>query len=178
VTKFEYQRGDRIHAVELTDLGGDRWHARWSVREPGVSHALATDDIDLHVAPLGDGVYSVLAGHEVLEARVERDGSKRKVVFHDGAVTLEHVDPLRTVGRAPRPAGGAESISSPIPGRVVGIPVAVGEAVADGQTVIVVEAMKMANELRAAHAGRVTAIRASLGDTVEAGAALVVIASA
>jgi biotin carboxyl carrier protein len=62
-----------------------------------------------------------------------------------------------------------------MPGRVVKVLVKVGEKVAAGQPAVVVEAMKMENELRAPRAGLVLNLRCTEGETVEAGQDLVVI---
>ena len=66
-------------------------------------------------------------------------------------------------------------IVAPMPGKVVRVLVTIGEAVEARQPVVVVEAMKMENELRAARAGTVVEIHASEGASVGAGALLVVI---
>jgi biotin carboxyl carrier protein len=64
-------------------------------------------------------------------------------------------------------------ITSPMPGRVLKVLVAEGDEVAVGQSVVVVEAMKMENELKTTKAGKVAEIFAQAGATVEAGAKLV-----
>jgi len=70
-------------------------------------------------------------------------------------------------------ASGSARVVAPIPGKVVAINVAVGDAVEAGQAVVVLEAMKMENELVAESAGTVARIPAEVGATVEAGATLV-----
>ena len=70
---------------------------------------------------------------------------------------------------------GAASIKSPMPGRVVRVLVTAGDHVTAKQPVVVVEAMKMENELRTPRDGVVTEVRVSAGVTVESGAVLVVI---
>jgi acetyl-CoA/propionyl-CoA carboxylase biotin carboxyl carrier protein len=67
---------------------------------------------------------------------------------------------------------GGEAIIAPMQGTVVRLPVMEGEEVAAGQVIAVVEAMKMENPLRAPHAGRVTGVQVSAGDTVAQGATL------
>jgi biotin carboxyl carrier protein len=69
----------------------------------------------------------------------------------------------------------AKSISAPMPGLVLKIQVEEGQKVQAGQGVVVVEAMKMENELKASADGVVTKIEVSEGDTVDKGAVLVVI---
>ena len=62
-----------------------------------------------------------------------------------------------------------------MPGKVVRILVAAGDEVAAGQGIVVIEAMKMQNEMKAPRAGRVAAIQARENDSVVAGAVLAVI---
>jgi biotin carboxyl carrier protein len=74
-------------------------------------------------------------------------------------------------------SGGGDSgpsrVMAPIPGKVVAIKVAEGDEVAAGQSLIVLEAMKMENELSAEQAGRVTAVHVNDGQTVDGGELLV-----
>jgi hypothetical protein len=70
---------------------------------------------------------------------------------------------------------GREEVSSPMPGAVVGVPVAVGQRVDAGHTVAVVEAMKMQNDVTSARSGTVLEIRVKAGDVVDQGAVLVVL---
>jgi|SRR5215217_5361442 len=70
---------------------------------------------------------------------------------------------------------GVVSIAAPMPGRVVRVLVAAGDEVAARQGVVVVEAMKMENELRAPRAGRVKEVSVAAGTPVEAGRILAVI---
>jgi biotin carboxyl carrier protein len=62
-----------------------------------------------------------------------------------------------------------------MPGTIVSLEVAEGEAVTEGQVLVVMEAMKMEHSLRAPYAGVVTAVRAETGDQVAAGRVLVVV---
>ena len=74
----------------------------------------------------------------------------------------------------PVPAGGV-SITSPMPGKILEVAVSAGQSVKNGDVVIVLEAMKMENEIFATADGKVTDIRVSNGDTVNSGDVLVVI---
>jgi acetyl/propionyl-CoA carboxylase alpha subunit len=74
--------------------------------------------------------------------------------------------------------GGAEGprpVKAPMPGRVVRLLVSVGDAVEEGQGVVVIEAMKMQNELKSPKAGRVVRVGAAVGDTVGSGDVLIVV---
>jgi biotin carboxyl carrier protein len=72
--------------------------------------------------------------------------------------------------------GGDENVVSPMPGSVVKILVAEGQTVAPGETVAVVEAMKMQNEITAVRGGTVNAVKVGPGDVVEQDTVLVVLA--
>lgn len=79
---------------------------------------------------------------------------------------------------APVAAAGAvtgDALKSPLPGTIKEVCVAVGDEVTEGQTLIVLEAMKMANNLEAEKSGKVTAIHVGVGDSVMEGAALITI---
>ena len=75
---------------------------------------------------------------------------------------------------APAPAGG-HSIKTPLPGVIIDVKVNVGDTVAKGQTVVILEAMKMENNINADRDGKVVAIQVAKGDTVADGAVLVVL---
>lgn len=71
------------------------------------------------------------------------------------------------------PAAGAEVVSSPMPGTIVSVAVAPGKAVKKGEVLVVLEAMKMENEIMAPHDATVAAVHVNKGDSVESGTALV-----
>lgn len=71
----------------------------------------------------------------------------------------------------PAPAGG-EQVSSPMPGTILAVNVAVGDTVKRGQVLMILEAMKMENEIMCPRDGRVTAIQTTKGAAVESGTPL------
>jgi biotin carboxyl carrier protein len=99
------------------------------------------------------------------------------VVTIDGyRFEIEVRDPRRWIRRSAAGAGGGlEAVSAPMPGKVVRVLVSAGDSVTAGQGLVVVEAMKMQNEMKASRAGRVSAITAREGATVNAGEVLVTI---
>jgi propionyl-CoA carboxylase alpha chain len=103
--------------------------------------------------------------------RVTRAGDHIHLTGGGGGVTFGLV-PRFSVPEPEIPGG---AIAAPMPGKVIEIRVAVGDAVEAGQVVAVLEAMKMENHLRAAENGTVTEIRAAVGDQVEKDALLMVI---
>ena len=119
--------------------------------------------------------WSVLIDGASFEAAV--DGA---TAYVDGqAVPVRVLDPRAYRRRVRGPAGGATAgpveVKAPMPGRVVKLLVQIGDRVAARQGVVVVEAMKMENELRAPRDGVVRDIRAREGASVDAGAILVII---
>ena len=73
-------------------------------------------------------------------------------------------------------AGEGTKVCSPLPGTITSINVKVGDTVAVGDTVVVLEAMKMQNNIEAENAGTVTSVMVNVGDSVMEGAVLVTIA--
>jgi biotin carboxyl carrier protein len=130
--------------------------------------------VDLSV--LEPGVYSLVVEGRSYEVSVreEKKGYLVDIGAHLIPVRLE--DPLARAGTAAASAVEGEAvITSPMPGRVVGIKIDVGQEVKEGEGVVVVEAMKMENELHAPKGGKVTQVLVKVGDAVEAGQDLVTI---
>jgi biotin carboxyl carrier protein len=126
--------------------------------------------------------------HDVLllplpDARRSAAGIERVEVVVDGwrfEVDLESEDRARlreraTRAKGDRARGGPLELRAIIPGRVVSVDVAHGDTVEAGQRVLVVEAMKMQNELRAPRAGTIGRLAVGAGQTVELGDLLLVV---
>ncbi len=123
------------------------------------------------------GVYSVLMDGRSYDARVEDGPAGEVFVIIDGhRFEVQVRDPRRWSRKSAGGAGeGVQSLVAPMPGKVVRVLVAPGETVEAGQGLIVVEAMKMQNEMKAPKRGRVLSVKAVEGDTVSAGEVLVTI---
>ncbi|HMA20260.1 MAG TPA: acetyl-CoA carboxylase biotin carboxyl carrier protein subunit, partial [Gemmatimonadaceae bacterium] len=85
----------------------------------------------------------------------------------------ERTRAIRDITAASSKATGPAPVVAPMPGLIVRVTVAPGDAVQAGQGLVVMEAMKMENELRASAAGTVKAVHASPGKAVEKGTILV-----
>ena len=71
------------------------------------------------------------------------------------------------------PAAGAHTVDAPLPGTIKQVLVSVGQEIAAGDTVVIMEAMKMENNITAEFGGKVTAVKVAVGDQVQSGQALV-----
>lgn len=91
------------------------------------------------------------------------------------AVTPQATAPAAQTATASAPQGKGEVVTAPLPGVILDIKVKVGDAVKAGQTVAVLEAMKMENEIESTASGTVTAVNAGKGDSVLEGAAIITI---
>ena len=127
----------------------------------------------------GSPVRMVRIGDEVFRVVVEkREGRGRYFLWNDGyRFEVEALDERRRAlkdltAAAAGPIGPAP-IVAPMPGLIVRVNVALGDTVEAGQGVVVMEAMKMENELRATAAGKVRSVEVSPGTAVEKGALLV-----
>lgn len=126
------------------------------------------------ISEVEPGLYSILDGTRSLEARVSRNHTGFIVDLDGRVLSIELEDP-RELRKGARHHGrhGRADISAPMPGKVVRILVAAGDTVEEGQGLIVVEAMKMQNELKASKGGKVVAIAAKEGANIAAGQVLV-----
>ena len=80
--------------------------------------------------------------------------------------------PVAAAPAAPAASGAGESITSPMPGNILAVNVAAGDMVKKGQVLMILEAMKMENEIMAPRDGKVTAVAVTKGAAVESGALL------
>jgi biotin carboxyl carrier protein len=172
--KFQYEIGDRVRTVEvhrdaagfrigvdgrerLVDavrVGGDSWSL--VVRAAGEDSASARS-VEAVVVPGAAGAFDVHVDGVHVPVRM-RDEHGRRARTATGAV-----------------GAGPQRITAPMPGKVVRVLAKPGDHVQPRQALVVVEAMKMENELRAAREGRVREVFVAEGQSVDAGAALVVV---
>jgi biotin carboxyl carrier protein len=121
-------------------------------------------------------VYSVLLDGRSYEARVEETPGGLVVVIDGYRFEVDVRDPRRFRRTAGGRGGeGVQTIAAPMPGKVIRVLVAAGDSVEAGQGLLVVEAMKMQNEMKAARAGSVISLSVREGATVAAGEVLATI---
>ena len=114
------------------------------------------------------------------EYEVELDGEGTTWKATVGGQTFEIEMPETTVAAKPRRSGGRKkkksgTVSANIPGKVVTVEVEEGQAVVEGQVILILEAMKMQNEIQAPVSGTVVTVECSEGEAIEANVPLVVI---
>jgi biotin carboxyl carrier protein len=137
-------------------------------------------EYQLEAHPSQSGVTLLDSDGKVFDCRVEGQPSSGRAahVFvgtHNYAVTLTDPKRLRGAAAASAHADGAARIVAPMPGKVVRVLVSKGSPVEAGAGIIVVEAMKMQNEMKAPKAGIVAALNVEVGTTVNGGDVLAVI---
>jgi len=125
------------------------------------------------VTPVDSGSYLVSLGSRTYRVAL---GPLGEVSVNGRNLSMEVFDPRNLRASGPtRPQQGRVRISAPMPGKVIRVLVMPGDSVVPGQGLVVVEAMKMQNEMKAPQAGHVTEVRTEAGETVLAGDVLIVI---
>jgi glutaconyl-CoA/methylmalonyl-CoA decarboxylase subunit gamma len=126
------------------------------------------------------GTWSLLCEGRSIVVDVDRRAPGAALMIAGEELRVELADARRkrlaqAVGQAGRGAARGETVRAPIAGKVVVIPVALGQEVAAGEGVAVLEAMKMENEIRADRGGTVAAIKVTAGQSVDTGEVLLVL---
>jgi len=175
---YELEVGGRMRRIALTRTGGD-----FAVEIDGVDGRARQVQATRIDAQRWSLIVSV-PGKNDTPQRVSYDvtivsDSSGALTVHVGSTPVSvAVNGRRRWGRKEDGSGagtGPQRLAAPMPGKVVRVLVATGEAVRARQPLVVVEAMKMENELRAGRDGTVTEIHAREGVSVDAGALLIVI---
>ena len=163
-----------IFALTLTEEEGIR---QVEVTGSGSKYAVSPENgspLQVDAQEVSDGRWSLLVGDRSYEVRVQKDRSTSSLDLAGRTWTFHLSDPARALTRSRSQAGrGAGLVKAPMPGRVLRVMVEPGQEVKSGEGIIVVEAMKMENELSAPRDGVVSEVHVSEGQTVESGAALV-----
>ncbi len=164
--KFVATIGDRAETVEVTGTAG-----RYRL-------TIGSEVREVDARLLGPGIYSLLIdGVSYVADVTERDGACVVGVADETYVIRVEEEAryaIRTKGGASA-GGGSQTLTAPLPGKITHVAVKAGDIVALGDTLLVIEAMKMENELRAGAPGTVAEVRVRLGQAVNAGDVLVVI---
>jgi biotin carboxyl carrier protein len=169
---FEVEINARVRSVSIEALGSaGPGGGRFRVLVDGQASELTARPTDL-----GLSLIFTADGQAIDAALTERPGGEWLVQLPH--VTVTAVVDGRRYQRGPaadESGAGARRVTAPMPGRVVRVLVKPGDEVAVRQGLVVVEAMKMENELGSPKAGRVTEVAVSEGMPIEAGRLLVIV---
>ncbi|MFY9553676.1 MAG: biotin/lipoyl-containing protein [Blastocatellia bacterium] len=162
--RYEVEIENRNLTVELEQIDG-RIQARVGARS-----------YDLQLVRPEPGVYELLDGDKVYEARVwSLDQNFSRVDIAGHLFTTRTIDRKHRRLATEHGAEGRQNLLAPMPGKVVRVLVAAGDKISKGQGVVVVEAMKMQNEIKSPKSGRVVEIRVTGGAIVNANQILAVV---
>jgi biotin carboxyl carrier protein len=164
----------------LADIGHERHEL--SLRREGARLFAEVDGraIELEARETDAGGYLLIIEGRVYDCHVEQNGAQPgraevRVRDHVYEVTLSDPKRLRAASAASAYDGHSAQIVAQMPGKVVRVLVAEGSRVEAGDGVVVVEAMKMQNEMKSPRAGTVITLNVEMGQTVNAGEVLAVI---
>jgi len=159
---YEVTIAEKVYRVELV-----RTEQEWKCKLDG-------RELPLDVVSAQDGMLSLLLQGKSYEVKQETVGAESNVVVGQERFSASVRDPrsFRSRRRSGASEQGVMKIKAPMPGKVVRILALVGSQVEIGQSVVVIEAMKMQNELKAPKTGVVKKISVAEGAAVEAGQAL------
>ena len=161
-------------------LGKEQHDVELVRRDGALSFIWNGEAQDADILEVEPGCYSVILGGRSVDVRLDAakhsdpDARAFRASLYDGAYEFALQDPMKALLAA---AGGSSAsggaLASPMPGKIVKVLVKEGEAVSEGQTLLVMEAMKMQNELKSPCAGIVVKVHVEESGTVETGAKLV-----
>jgi biotin carboxyl carrier protein len=156
-------------SVELTRPAGEPSH---------IVATIAGRQVEADAVEISPGVYSILLDGRSLEVRVEvlADGLLLRTAGREYRVEIVDPRAWRRSHTGGIDLAGRQQISAPMAGKVVRVLVSQGQQVEAGQGLLVVEAMKMQNEIRSPKTGTVGRLLAKEGQAVNAGEILAVIA--
>ncbi|WP_443702875.1 biotin/lipoyl-containing protein [Prevotella sp.] len=131
---------------------------------------------DVEIVDIVENIATVTVNGENYSVEMEKEPEpeKKKVVIKSGA-QAQQPEAAASEGASAAKVNSNNALKAPLPGVIREINVAVGDEVAVGDTVVVLEAMKMANNLEAEKAGKVTAVLVQVGESVMEDTPLVVI---
>ena len=156
------------HEIEVEELAANALRLKFADRQ-----------FDVDVRQVGRSSFSILVGERSFDLDVVNENDEIVVASRGGATRVTLIDAARrshgSASSARAHPGGRVEIKAMMPGRVVNVLVKLGDQVAERQGVVVVEAMKMENELKTPKAGKVTEVKVAAGQTVEKGELLLVI---
>lgn len=144
---------------------------------PGEESSFRYDNVEhaANLAVVHPGVYSILIEGRSYDATLERTGHRLSIAIGGNHFDVEIRDPRQWSPKSAPVGQDIATLASPMPGKVVRVLVAAGDRVEAGQGILVVEAMKMQNEIKTPRSGIVVSLAAREGATVTPGEPLATI---
>jgi biotin carboxyl carrier protein len=158
------------------EIDGREMSIELEERDGRVSAKIGEREYELEIMRPEEGVYLMLDGDRVYEARVwsEQAGGLR-AQLRGRIFNAKIIDRKRRRATADHGSEGRQSLVAPMPGKIVRVLLHPGDEVTAGQGVVVVEAMKMQNEIKSPKTGRVIEVRVQEGSTVVANQPLAIV---
>lgn len=160
------------------NINGKELEADFSTAGQQATLTVNGQPLEARISEPEPGLFTVIIGDRVYRCAPETlSGGETEIAVNGRRIPVSVRDPrrIRSNAGAGDVAGGKAALIAPMPGKVVRLLKSVGDEVAAGQGIMIVEAMKMQNEVQSPRAGRVTEIRVSEGQTVNAGETLAVV---
>jgi glutaconyl-CoA/methylmalonyl-CoA decarboxylase subunit gamma len=121
------------------------------------------NDYEVHIKDIEDNI-----------AEVDVNGTRYEVYIHNEIRTTKTprlirkpIEKLPGEGQIKRVTTGKHEITAPLPGTILKLNVSLGDMVSEGQNLLIMEAMKMENQVQTTRGGEILAIKVSVGDTVQ-----------
>lgn len=151
--------------------------ARVEVREKNGVYTVAVGEkaFEIDWSDAGRSAVAAQAGARSLDAALEKTPEGFAVIFDGRRFDVELQEAAKGAVVAKHGASGPFRLISPMPGKIVKILAPAGTAVEAGQGLVVMEAMKMENELKSSRAGTVREVKVAEGQAVETGALLAIV---
>ena len=157
--EYKYKINGNEYSVAIIDLEGDKA----AVEVNGVSYKVDILTEGFTAAPARPAAKPAVAAPASAPAPAAAPAAPQPIA------------PAAAPAAEPAPAGKGTAVQSPLPGVILDIKVAVGDTVKAGQTVAILEAMKMENSINAECDGVITAIKVAKGDNILEGSDIVII---
>ena len=163
---FIAKLGEHTYTVEIEELGKSFYRV-----------SIDGNEFLVDGKKTGRSSYSLIVDNRSFEVDVDNSEDEYRVLV-DGRnyrVNLMDERRMRVGTQSGSQPEGSQKISVPMPGKVIAVLVSEGDTVDKGQGLVIVEAMKMENEVKTPITGTVKQIRVKAGETVEGGAVLVIV---
>jgi biotin carboxyl carrier protein len=159
--------GERKYTIEIEEIGKSVYRV-----------SVDGNEFMVDGKKTGHTNFSLIVDNRSFEIEVDHKGDEYRVLVDGRNYRVNLMDERRVRTSGGLEAGGVQgrqTVSVPMPGKIIAVLVAEGDTVEKGQGLVIVEAMKMENEVRSPIAGAVREIKVKHGDTVEGGATLLIV---